>query len=39
MLTALRTSLRELMESAMASMFLSGDCDRERTDWNQLSLS
>ena len=27
------------MEAVMASMFLTGDCDRERDDWSKLSTS
>lgn len=38
MLTALRTSLRVLLESVMASMFLTGDIDRDRDDWSALSM-
>ena len=37
MLTSLRTSLRVLMEAVMTSMFLSGDCNRDRDDWSKLS--
>lgn len=38
MLTALRTSLRVLMESVMVSMFLTGDIERDRHDWSTLAM-
>lgn len=36
MITAVRTSLRDLIESVLASMFLNGDVDRNRDDWLAL---
>lgn len=35
-ITALRSTLRILMESIIAAMFMSGDVDRDRTDWSKL---
>ncbi len=35
--TAVRTSLRDLLETVMTSMFLNGDVDRDRGDWTTLT--
>lgn len=39
MITAIRTSLRDLIETVLATMCLNGDVDRERSDWSELALS
>lgn len=36
MVTTLRTSLRNLIESVLVGMFLNGDVAREREDWMDL---
>ena len=36
-ITAVRTTLRELLETIMTSMLLNGDVDRDREDWIQLA--
>lgn len=36
-ITAVRTTLRDLLETVMTSMFLNGDVDREREDWITLA--
>ncbi|KIX08256.1 uncharacterized protein Z518_02912 [Rhinocladiella mackenziei CBS 650.93] len=36
-ITAVRTSLRDLLETVMTSMFLNGDVDRDREDWIGLA--
>lgn len=33
-----RTALRNLIESVLASLLLSGDADRDRKDWVQLGI-
>ena len=38
MITAVRSSLRNLVEIILVSMFLNGDIDRERGDWSELML-
>jgi hypothetical protein len=38
MITAVRSSLRDLIESIIVSMFLGGDIDRERDDWSDLAM-
>ncbi|KAK6381369.1 hypothetical protein LTS17_004426 [Exophiala oligosperma] len=35
--TAVRTTLRDLLETIMTSMFLNGEVERERSDWAELS--
>ncbi|KAK5185906.1 hypothetical protein LTR44_001955 [Exophiala sp. CCFEE 6388] len=35
-ITAIRTSLRDLLETVITSMFLNGDIERERSDWTTL---
>lgn len=35
-ITSIRTSLRDLLETVITSMFLNGDIDRERSDWTTL---
>ncbi|OCT44920.1 XPG I-region protein [Cladophialophora carrionii] len=35
-ITAVRTTLRDLLETILTSMFLNGDVDREREDWITL---
>ncbi|KIW11999.1 hypothetical protein PV08_09273 [Exophiala spinifera] len=35
--TAVRTTLRDLLETIMTSMFLNGEVERERSDWTELS--
>ncbi|KAK5456156.1 hypothetical protein LTS15_005475 [Exophiala xenobiotica] len=35
--TAVRTTLRDLLETIMTSMFLNGEVERERSDWTDLS--
>ena len=37
MVTAVRNSLRDLIETILVSMFLNGDAVRERDDWIDLS--
>ena len=36
-ITAVRVSLRNLLETVMASMLLNGDVDRDRNDWIALA--
>ncbi|EXJ94200.1 hypothetical protein A1O1_02593 [Capronia coronata CBS 617.96] len=36
-ITAVRSSLRDLLETVMTSMFLNGDVDRDRDDWPTLT--
>jgi hypothetical protein len=36
-IAAVRTSLRDLLETIMASMLLNGDVDRDRDDWVRLA--
>lgn len=36
-ITAVRTTLRDLLETIMTSMFLNGDVDRDREDWTVLA--
>ena len=38
MINAVRSSLRDLVETIMVSMFLSGEIDRDRNDWSDLAL-
>lgn len=33
---AVRTTLRDLLETIMTSMFLNGEVERERSDWTEL---
>ena len=33
-----RTSLRDLVEMSLVSLFLEGDADRDRKDWMDISL-
>lgn len=35
-ITAVRRSLRDLLETVLTSMFLNGDVDRERDDWKDI---
>jgi hypothetical protein len=35
-ITAVRTTLRDLLETILTSMFLNGDADRDREDWIAL---
>ena len=37
-ISSLHATLRDLIEMSLATMFLEGDADRERTDWMDLSL-
>lgn len=36
--SSLHASLRDLIEMSLATMFLEGHADRERSDWMDLSL-
>lgn len=36
--SSLQSSLRDLVEMSLATMFLEGHVDRERSDWMDLSL-
>ena len=36
-ITAVRTSLRDLLETVMTSMLLNGDVERDRDDWTALA--
>ena len=38
LITAVRTSLRDLIEVVLATMLLSGEVDRDRSDWTELTL-
>lgn len=38
MVSAIRSSLRDLAEVCMTTLLLNGDADRERSDWNELGL-
>lgn len=38
LISEVRGALRSLIEVVLTSLFLSGDADRDRTDWNELSL-
>lgn len=35
-ITAVRRSLRDLLETVVSSMFLNGDADRDRDDWTVI---
>lgn len=37
-ISSLHATLRDLIEMSLATMFLEGDADRERSDWMDLSL-
>lgn len=37
-ISAVRTTLRDLLEMILAAMFLEGSVDRKRQDWMDLSL-
>lgn len=38
MINAVRTSLRDLMETILVSMCLSGEVDRNRSDWSDIAF-
>lgn len=38
LVTEFRSTLRNLMEIALVSLFLSGDANRDRHDWNELGV-
>ena len=37
-ISALRASLRDLVEMSLATFFLEGHVDRDRADWMDLAL-
>lgn len=37
-ISALRASLRDLVDISLATMFLDGNADRDRNDWMDLAL-
>jgi hypothetical protein len=39
MVSAVRSSLRDLVEVCMTTLLLNGDADRERDDWSDLGLA
>ncbi|KAM5473767.1 hypothetical protein MferCBS49748_000731 [Microsporum ferrugineum] len=39
LISTVRSTLRDLMEVILASLLLSGDANRDRDDWTELSLS
>jgi hypothetical protein len=39
MISAVRSSLRDLVEVCMTTLLLNGDANRERDDWQELGLS
>jgi Temperature dependent protein affecting M2 dsRNA replication len=38
MINAVRTSLRDLLETILVSMCLNGDVDRNRKDWSEIAF-
>ncbi|KAI9759230.1 MAG: hypothetical protein M4579_002518 [Chaenotheca gracillima] len=38
-ISAVRSSLRDLVEITLANLFLNGDADRDRKDWTDLGLA
>ncbi len=38
MINAVRTSLRDLLETILVSMCLSGEVDRNRSDWSDVAF-
>ena len=38
MISAVRTSLRDLMETVLVSMCLNGEVDRNRSDWSDIAF-
>lgn len=38
LISEVRSTLRTLIEVVLASLLLSGDADRERNDWGELSI-
>lgn len=38
LISEVRSALRNLIEVVLTGLLLSGDADRERTDWNDLSI-
>jgi hypothetical protein len=38
MINAVRTGLRDLLETILVSMCLSGEVDRNRSDWSEIAF-
>ena len=38
LITEVRTTLRSLIEVVLAGLFLSGDAERDRKDWTEMSV-
>jgi hypothetical protein len=38
LVSEVRSALRNLIEVVLTGLLLSGDADRERSDWNDLSI-
>ena len=38
LISEVRAALRSLIEVVLTSLFLSGDADRDRNDWGEMSM-
>lgn len=38
LISEVRSTLRNLIEVVLATLFLSGDADRDRKDWTEMSI-